>query len=559
MDRRTRFQDSKQANYPHMYLPINQQMGPNQQFQGQLLCQPMSQNQQFQGELLSQPMGQNQPFRDEPLSQPIRPNQSFQGQPMSQSMGQNQPFQGQPMCQSMGQNQPFECEPMSRPMGQKQPFQGHCLSHPMVGQSLSQSMAQNLSIQGKHLNQPMCQAQPFLGQPLSQTFGQNQPFQADTMNQHMGQNQQLHGQPPSQTVSHKQPFQGQPLSQPMCQSFSFRGEPSSQQVGQNIPFQGEPMSQQGGQNIPFQGEPLSQPVCQNHRFQGELRSQLRDPNQPGQGEPSPNIFSMQSSYNIDESIQVPENKSHVNFLNWTDEMARLLIIALSYITEPEPFEFKDEVKKFKLLSKMTMWKVISTVMNERGFNVSPQQCEEKFRDLNNKYKQMIGLLGRATSCNVVENPILLGSINMPENKKQEVRKLLNSEHFLYREMCSFHHGNRMFLPHDWELRRAVFLNIANNCDDHLKTQQGNRNETGQNQIESKVLSARWVEAKQKSLEIQEQRLQFEKARFEWLCFNNNEDLKLENMRLENKSLKLENAKLAFEVKRRQKFSVGENN
>ncbi|KAL8264801.1 hypothetical protein R6Q59_022931 [Mikania micrantha] len=543
MDRRTRFQDSKQANYPQMYLPINQQMGPNQKFQGQLLSQPMSQNQQFQGELLSPPMGQNQPFRGEPLSQPIRPNQSFQGQPMSQPMGQNQPFQGQPMCQSMGQNQPFECEPMSRPMGQKQPFQGHCLSHPMVGQPLSQPMAQNLSFQGKHLNQSMCQAQPFLGQPLSQTYGQNQPFQADTMSQHMGQNQQLHGQPPSQTVSHKQPFQGQPLSQPICQSFSFRGEPSSRKVEQNIPFQ---------------GEYLSQPICQNHPFQVQLHNQPWDPNQPGQDEPSPNIFSMQSSYNIDESIQVPENNSHVNFLNWTDEMARLLIIALSYITEAEPFELKDEVKKFKLLSKMTMWKVISTVMNERGFNVSPQQCEEKFRDINNKYKQMIGLLGRATSCNVVENPILLDSINMPENKKQEVRKLLNSEHFLYREMCSFHHGNRMFLPHDWELRRSVFSNIANNCDDHLKTQQGNSNETGQNQTESKVLSARWVEAKQKSLEIQEQRLQFEKARFEWLCFNNNEDLKLEKMRLENESLKLENAKLAFELKHRQKFSVDEN-
>ncbi|KAI3755264.1 hypothetical protein L1987_55060 [Smallanthus sonchifolius] len=230
-------------------------------------------------------------------------------------------------------------------------------------------------------------------------------------------------------------------------------------------------------------------------------------NHPFQDEPSSNIFIVQGSNNIDESIHVRGNMSHGSCLNWTDETARLLITAISYIAEAESSELREEAS-----SK------------------------------------------RATSCNVVENPTLLDSINMPENKKEEAKKLLQSEQFLYREMCSFHHGNRMFLPHDWELRRSVFQNLANNCDERLKNQQGNHNEMGQKHNEGKVLRARWAETEEKSLEIQEQRLQFEKERFEWLCFNRNEDLKLEKMRLENESLKLENAKLAFELKRRHKFS-----
>ncbi|KAI3805111.1 hypothetical protein L1987_27172 [Smallanthus sonchifolius] len=422
------------------------------------------------------------------------------------------------------------------------------------------SVQANYPYQYQPLSQPMGPNQQFQGQPLSQTMGQNQPFQGEHLSQPTGQKQPFQGQPLSQTMGQNQPFQCQPLSQPIGQEQPFQGHPLSQSMDQNQPFQGEPLSQPLGKSQPFQGKYLSQPMGQNQPFQSQRLSQPRGLNHPFLDEPSSNIFTVQASNNIDESIHVRGNRSHGSCLNWTDETARLLITAISYIAEAESSELREDASsnKLKLIPKMTMWKVISTVMSERGFNVSPQQCEEKFGDINNKYKQMIGLLGRATSCNVVENPILLDSINMPENKKEKARKLFQSEQFLYRDMCSFHHGNRMFLPHDWELRRSVFLNLANNCDEHFKNQQGNHNETGQNQNESEVLRARWAETEEKSLEIQEQRLQFEKERFEWLCFNRNEDLKLEKMRLENESLKLENAKLSFELKHRQKFSDDEN-
>lgn len=80
-------------------------------------------------------------------------------------------------------------------------------------------------------------------------------------------------------------------------------------------------------------------------------------------------------------------------------------------------------------------------MMERGFYVSPQQCEDKFNDLNKRYKRVNDILGKGTSCRVVENQKLLETMDhLSPKMKEEVKKLLNSKHLYFREMCAYHNS-----------------------------------------------------------------------------------------------------------------------
>ncbi|KAL0426489.1 UNVERIFIED_CONTAM: hypothetical protein Slati_2823700 [Sesamum latifolium] len=93
------------------------------------------------------------------------------------------------------------------------------------------------------------------------------------------------------------------------------------------------------------------------------------------------------------------------------------------------------------LQKKGKWKSVSQVMTEKGFNVSPQQCEDKFNDLNKRYKRVNDILGKGTACRVVENPSLLDTMDhLSPKMKEEVRKLLNSKHLFFREMCAYHNS-----------------------------------------------------------------------------------------------------------------------
>ncbi|KAJ9559284.1 hypothetical protein OSB04_013898 [Centaurea solstitialis] len=78
---------------------------------------------------------------------------------------------------------------------------------------------------------------------------------------------------------------------------------------------------------------------------------------------------------------------------------------------------------------------------ERGFYVSPQQCEDKFNDLNKRYKRVNDILGKGTACKVVENQSLLETMDhLPSKLKEEAKKLLNSKHLFFREMCAYHNS-----------------------------------------------------------------------------------------------------------------------
>ncbi|CAA2966214.1 uncharacterized protein LOC111393267 isoform X2 [Olea europaea var. sylvestris] len=154
-------------------------------------------------------------------------------------------------------------------------------------------------------------------------------------------------------------------------------------------------------------------------------------------------------------------------VKWTDAMVRLLITAVSYISEEAAPEYGGVVRrKCASLQKKGKWKSVSKVMAERGHFVSPQQCEDKFNDLNKRYKRLNEILGRGTSCEVVEDPSLLDVMDhISEKAKEEVRKILSSKHLHYEEMCSYHNGNRLHLPPDPELQRSLHLALGNR-DDH---------------------------------------------------------------------------------------------
>ncbi|KAL1549362.1 hypothetical protein AAHA92_17476 [Salvia divinorum] len=131
-------------------------------------------------------------------------------------------------------------------------------------------------------------------------------------------------------------------------------------------------------------------------------------------------------------------------MKWTDNMVRLLIMVVFYIGDEvgvaEAGEAAGKKKGGGMLQKKGKWKSVSRAMMERGFYVSPQQCEDKFNDLNKRYKRVNDILGKGTSCRVVENQALLDSMDLPPKVKDEVKKLLNSKHLYFREMCAYHNS-----------------------------------------------------------------------------------------------------------------------
>ncbi|RZS12186.1 hypothetical protein BHM03_00043595 [Ensete ventricosum] len=144
-------------------------------------------------------------------------------------------------------------------------------------------------------------------------------------------------------------------------------------------------------------------------------------------------------------------------MKWTDNMVRLLIKVVYRVGddggaggegEQQAHSALAKGKKSAaaaaasaLLQKKGKWKSVSRAMMENGFCVSPQQCEDKFNDLNKRYKRVNDLLGKGTACRVVENQTLLDTMdNLSPKVKEEARKLLNSKHLFFSEMCAYHHA-----------------------------------------------------------------------------------------------------------------------
>ncbi|XP_076917866.1 uncharacterized protein LOC143578086 [Bidens hawaiensis] len=296
------------------------------------------------------------------------------------------------------------------------------------------------------------------------------------------------------------------------------------------------------------------------------------------------------------NVNVNMNNSQWHRVKWNDPMVRLLITAVSYIGEDASVEFGGgSRRKYSNLQKKGKWKSISKVMAERGHFVSPQQCEDKFNDLNKRYKRLNEILGRGTSCEVVENPALLEVMDRVSDKlKEEVRKILSSKHLHYEEMCSYHNGNRLHLPPDPELQHSLRLalgarddheNVEDDeddqdpyLDDHdeyydhhhhhgdgsskrvkqsddfqVKNVQPDVNQEGgkSSMLQDQWVNNRLIQLEEQKIQIQAQMLELEKERFKWQRFQRKKDNELEMMRMENERMKMENDQMALELKRKE--------
>ncbi|KAF9597049.1 hypothetical protein IFM89_015240 [Coptis chinensis] len=227
----------------------------------------------------------------------------------------------------------------------------------------------------------------------------------------------------------------------------------SAMLGLEMPVQQQQQQQQQQQNFPHhhQQQQQQQP---HHQFvsytspdtqsqQSIKQSTYSHPNKAKQQQLSDED---EAGYNVEDGgVDGKKKISLWHRMKWTDNMVRLLIMVVFYIgddcTNVEPSESGGTTKKKVggVLQKKGKWKSVSRAMMEKGFCVSPQQCEDKFNDLNKRYKRVTDILGKGTACGVVENQSLLNTMDQLTPKmKDEVRKLLNSKHLFFKEMCAYH-------------------------------------------------------------------------------------------------------------------------
>lgn len=314
---------------------------------------------------------------------------------------------------------------------------------------------------------------------------------------------------------------------------------------------------------------------------------------------------MDGQSNPSKGKKVPPQWDRVK---WNNSMIKLMITAVSYLSE-----------ECLNLVEQSNWKLVSKVMAERGYFVSSKQCEYKFNDLDKRYNQLIEILGKGTSCHVVENPALLDMMDhLSKNTKELVRKILSSKHLFYQELCSFHNNNRLHLPHDPALQQSVQLAFRSRDDHNTEFSRhlhdgaysddaenygdGNKEayalsrdpskrmkqglDYGQDFIkgfqmqsqnpcadmltafpecqDAALLQKRWL--KSQTLQLEEQTLQIEsemldlkKQRFKLQRSCKRKDRELEKLKQENDKMKLENERIAFELKRMEMSNSSKKN
>ncbi|XP_071719384.1 uncharacterized protein [Rutidosis leptorrhynchoides] len=313
-------------------------------------------------------------------------------------------------------------------------------------------------------------------------------------------------------------------------------------------------------------------------------------------------------------------------MKWTDNMVRLLIMVVFYIGDEvgsDQVQGSDTAAKKKsgaggggcggggVMQKKGKWKSVSKAMMERGFYVSPQQCEDKFNDLNKRYKRVNDILGKGTACKVVENQSLLENMDhLSPKMKEEARKLLNSKHLFFREMCAYHNtcgggsGGSGIVhnssPQDVAITEqrssyrpnCVHDNDNDNDNDH--EEEDDEEEDDGDEEDDEGLSSRkrgrmseiegyenvvqqfngelslmiqdmtksvrekrqWV--KVKMMQLEEQRVgyqgesyELEKQRLKWLKFSCKKEREMEIEKIRNERMKLENERMVLLLKQKE--------
>ncbi|CAN4117189.1 unnamed protein product [Withania somnifera] len=245
----------------------------------------------------------------------------------------------------------------------------------------------------------------------------------------LGLEMSLHHQIPQQNPHH--PHMQQPPTPPHhpIVSYAYQGNVDNQQVvRQGFPF---------GRNNKGKNQSLN----------------FSDDDEAGPGVNGDNNSTDDGKRSTNSNRDCPWQR-----MKWTDNMVRLLIMVVYYIGDEVGSEGNNTTndpsgKKIGnagvsgggggvgVLQKKGKWKSVSRAMMERGFYVSPQQCEDKFNDLNKRYKRVNDILGKGTACRVVENQNLLETMDhLSPKMKEEVKKKLNSKHLFFREMCAYHNS-----------------------------------------------------------------------------------------------------------------------
>ncbi|KAI5413519.1 uncharacterized protein LOC127087226 isoform X1 [Lathyrus oleraceus] len=301
-------------------------------------------------------------------------------------------------------------------------------------------------------------------------------------------------------------------------------------------------------------------------------------------------------------------------MKWTDEVVGLLIAVVSCVGDDGTIGGVDGVKrKSVVLQKKGKWKTVSKIMISKGCHVSPQQCEDKFNDLNKRYKRLNEILGRGTCCQVVENPALMDSMtNLSGKAKDDVRKILSSKHLFYKEMCAYHNGQRVPSSHDLDLHGYSLEHGKDSRDnDGSEDEDEDNNESEDDELDDEIninahgdggrrmdeffhdrdklseedghswpgsirmkklevemakvfqdpakspwerrewIKAQLLELQEQNAEYQAKALELQKQRFKWLRYCSKKDREMEKMKMENKRMRLENDRRILKLKQRE--------
>lgn len=300
-------------------------------------------------------------------------------------------------------------------------------------------------------------------------------------------------------------------------------------------------------------------------------------------------------------------------MKWTDNVVRLLIAVVACVGDDGMLDGMEGLKrKSGIMQKKGKWKTVSKIMISKGCQVSPQQCEDKFNDLNKRYKRLNDILGRGVTCQVVENPALMDSMpQLSAKAKEDVRKILSSKHLFYKEMFAYHNGKKIPNCNDIDLQgcslpsgrcskdnneseedeternddteddesdneddcnddgdgeRMVELGKGkrgSKVDDHFGSQsaglEGFEIEMArifQDPSKSSWERREWIKKQKLQLQdervnIQAQAFELEKQRLKWLRYCSKKDWELQRSRLENERIRLDNERMILHLRQKE--------
>lgn len=268
-------------------------------------------------------------------------------------------------------------------------------------------------------------------------------------------------------------------------------------------------------------------------------------------------------------------------MKWTDDVVRLLISLVSSIGDDAGSMDTAGRKQSTTMQKKGKWKMVSKLMMQKGCYVSPQQCEDKFNDLNKRYKRLNEILGRGTTCQVVQNPTLLDSMpHVSQKAKDDVRRILSSKHLFYREMCAYHNGQRL-LDSKVGFLKCGDVHEVEDEDGENDEEKEEDDEDGDDECRSddfgkvgygklcaeidvvvqdstKTLCERRVWIRKRILQLQQERVgiqaeafELEKRQIKWKKFCSKKDRELESLRMKNEKLRLENERMTLRVRHKE--------